>query len=117
MDGLPPGGWIGRRLPRAEGRRLAAWRGRYVDDLPARSELHAAFLRSPHPHAAFRFTDLPREAPGIAAVLTASELEGVCRGWSCPTPAWSRRSSTSWCAVRTKALQAWAEITGVAALA
>jgi carbon-monoxide dehydrogenase large subunit len=87
MNALPEKGWIGRRVPRAEGRRLAAGRGRYVDDLPARGELHAAFLRSPHPHAAFGFSDLgpAAAAPGVAAVLTAAELEGVCRGWSCPT--------------------------------
>lgn len=87
MDALPEKGWIGRRVPRAEGRRLAAGRGRYVDDLPVRGELHAAFLRSPHPHAAFDFSDLEpaAAAPGVAAVLTAAGLEGVCRGWSCPT--------------------------------
>ena len=88
MDG-GAGPWIGRRMPRAETRRLLAGRGRYVDDVAARGELHAAFLRSPYPHASFAFTDLAAasEAPGVAAVLTASDLRGVCRGWTCPTAA------------------------------
>lgn len=79
--------WIGRRMPRAETRRLVTGRGRYVDDMAARGELHAAFLRSPYPHATFRFTDLAAAlaAPGVAAVLTAADLDGICRGWTCPS--------------------------------
>ena len=84
MD-VTPGGWIGRALPRTETRRLVAGRGRYVDDFPARGELHAAFLRSPYPHARFDVTALPVAMPGVAAVLTAADLRGVCRGWSCPS--------------------------------
>ncbi len=82
--------WIGRRLPRAETRRLVAGRGRYVDDQAAArgggGESHAAFLRSPYPHAEFHFTDLEaaRAMPGVDAVLTAEDLVGVCRGWTCP---------------------------------
>ena len=78
-------GWIGRPLPRAETRRLVAGRGRYVDDVPARGEVHAAFLRSPYPHASFAFTHLPADLPGVAGVLTASDMVGVCRGWTCPS--------------------------------
>ena len=84
MDVTPPG-WIGRPLPRAETRRLVAGRGCYVDDMPARGEVHAAFLRSPYPHARFAFTGLPTTMPGVAAVLTAADLRGVCSGWRCPT--------------------------------
>ena len=89
MDGDAAAPWIGRRLPRAETRRLLAGRGRYVDDVAGRGELHAAFLRSPYPHAAFRFTNLsaPLAVPGVFAVLTAADLRGVCRGWTCPTGA------------------------------
>jgi carbon-monoxide dehydrogenase large subunit len=78
--------WIGRRLPRADARRLVAGRGRYVDDVPARGELHAAFLRSPYPHAAFRVADLDQAAgaPGVAAILIAADLAAVCRDWVCP---------------------------------
>ena len=79
--------WVGRRLPRADARRLVAGRGRYVDDMPARGELHAAFLRSPYPHAAFRVADSEQaaRAPGVAAVLVAADLAPVCRDWVCPS--------------------------------
>lgn len=79
------GGWIGRPLPRAETCRLVAGRGRYVDDMPARGEVHAAFLRSPYPHARFAVTQLPTDMPGVAGVLIASDLRGVCDGWTCPS--------------------------------
>ena len=90
MDGLADrDGYIGRRMPRAETWRLVAGRGRYVDDASARGEVHAAFLRSPHPHAEFRFTSLAsaQQSPGVATVLTAADLGGACRGWTCPSPA------------------------------
>jgi len=38
MDQATDTPWIGRRLPRAETRRLLAGRGRYVDDFAARGE-------------------------------------------------------------------------------
>ena len=81
--------WIGRRLPRADTRRLLAGRGRYADDMPCRDELHAAFLRSLYPHAAFRVTDREQaaRAPGVAAVLLSADLAPVCRDWVCPSRA------------------------------
>jgi len=80
---LPADGWIGRPLPRAATRRLVEGRGRYVDDHAARGELHAAFLRSPFPHAAFRITgrDAACALPGVRAVLTAEDLAPACRSW------------------------------------
>lgn len=80
---LPVDGWIGRPLPRAATRRLVEGRGRYLDDHAAKGELHAAFLRSPFPHAAFRITDreAARALPGVRAVLTAEDLAPACRSW------------------------------------
>jgi carbon-monoxide dehydrogenase large subunit len=80
---LPPDGWIGRPMPRAATRRLIEGRGRYTDDNAAKGELHAAFLRSPFPHAAFRITgcDAARALPGVRAVLTAEDLAPFCRSW------------------------------------
>ena len=47
-------GLVGSALPRVEDRRLLAGQGRYVDDVTVPGMLHAAFLRSPWPHAAIR---------------------------------------------------------------
>ena len=86
---LPENGWIGRPLPRAATRRLIEGRGRYTDDHAAKGELHAAFLRSPFPHAAFRIVDrdAARALPGIRAVLVAEDLAGLCRSWRCESRA------------------------------
>ena len=80
---LPADGWIGRPQPRLATRRLVAGRGRYLDDVAAKGELHAAFLRSPFPHACFRIADVAaaRSLPGVAAVLTEAELSTVCKSW------------------------------------
>jgi hypothetical protein len=49
---------IGRSMPRASTRRLVAGRGRYVDDISLKGELHAAFLRSPYANATFVISDV-----------------------------------------------------------
>ena len=70
---------IGARLPRLEDGPLLQGRGRYLDDLPARGALAAAFVRSPHAHAAIR--SIHRSAalamPGVHAVLTLADLAPV----------------------------------------
>ena len=50
--------WVGQRLERLEDDALLNGRGAYADDLGTRpGTLHAAVLRSPHPHAdSWRFT-------------------------------------------------------------
>ena len=47
-------GLIGARVPRLEDRPLLVGRGRFVDDIALPGLCHAAFVRSPHPHAAIR---------------------------------------------------------------
>lgn len=78
---------IGSPRPRPETRRLAAGRGRYTDDVPHPSALHAAFLRSPHPHARIGAIDTAeaRALPGVVAVLTGTDLEAVCKPFACVT--------------------------------
>ena len=51
-------------------------RGRFVDDLQFPDTLQAAFVRSPHAHAAIRGIDTSaaRELPGVHAVLTLADL-------------------------------------------
>ncbi|MGF6659546.1 carbon-monoxide dehydrogenase large subunit [Paraburkholderia atlantica] len=66
---------IGQPLPRVEDRRFVTGNGQYTDDLRVEGQLHAAFLRSPHAHAALRSLDVSaaREAPGVIAVLVGQD--------------------------------------------
>jgi carbon-monoxide dehydrogenase large subunit len=70
---------VGSRARRVEDARLVAGRGRFVDDVQLPGMLHLAFLRSPLAHARIASLDVSaaREAPGVHAVLTAADLEGV----------------------------------------
>lgn len=69
-------------MPRAETLRLIAGGGRYLDDHAERGEAHAAFLRSPFPHACFRLDgSAARSLPGVVAVFTAADLAPVCAPW------------------------------------
>src|SRR3954463_8814895 len=73
------GGLIGARIPRLEDGALLIGKGRFIDDIVQAGVLHAAFVRSPHPHAAVRAVDA-REAlalPGVQAVLTLDDLAPV----------------------------------------
>jgi carbon-monoxide dehydrogenase large subunit len=83
QDGIRmPDTAIGRAMPRDATRRLVAGGGRYLDDHSERGELHAAFLRSPLPHARFTLDVGPAAAsPSVHAVLTAGDLATVCRPW------------------------------------
>lgn len=66
---------IGKPLPRVEDRRFVTGNGQYTDDLRLEGQLHAAFLRSPHAHAALRSVDVSAacDAPGVIAVLVGRD--------------------------------------------
>ena len=69
--------WVGQSIERVEDAALLTGRGRYIDDLPVSpGTLHAAVLRSPHPHAVIRSIDASaaRAAKGVAAVITAEDV-------------------------------------------
>jgi carbon-monoxide dehydrogenase large subunit len=72
-------GLIGARIPRLEDRPLLIGRGRFVDDIALPGLLHAAFVRSPHPHALVRGVDAAasRALAGVHAVLTLDDLAPV----------------------------------------
>ena len=72
-----PGGLLGRTVARREDRRLLMGQGRFLDDIaPPPGCLHAAFVRSPHPHARIGAIDGDgaRALPGVVAVLTGRDL-------------------------------------------
>jgi carbon-monoxide dehydrogenase large subunit len=72
-------GWIGARVPRLEDRPLLVGQGRFIDDIKRAGVLHAAFVRSPYPHAAIRGVDAHAALalPGVHAVLTLEDLAPV----------------------------------------
>jgi len=66
----------GQPLIRREDPPLLTGRGQYVDDLTLPGTLHAFAVRSPVAHARITGLDVTeaKEAPGVAAVLTAADL-------------------------------------------
>jgi carbon-monoxide dehydrogenase large subunit len=71
---------IGARIPRRELKRLLSGHGRYIDDIKLPRMLHACFVRSPHPHAKVVSIDVApaKDAPGVAAVFTAADINPKC---------------------------------------
>jgi carbon-monoxide dehydrogenase large subunit len=67
---------IGQPVKRIEDLPLLQGRGRFVDDLQFPGLLHAAFVRNPHAHALIHGidTEAANAMPGVAAVLTLSDL-------------------------------------------
>ena len=59
--------WFGAAVKRKEDPALLGGKGRFVDDVRLPGVLHAAFVRSPHPHARIRRID----------TATAKALDGV----------------------------------------
>ena len=71
--------YTGRSINRFEDARFVRGEGAYVDDLSLPGMLHAAMLRSTYAHARIGSVDAAaaRELPGVAAVLTGVDIEGV----------------------------------------
>jgi len=67
---------IGDSPKRREDRRFVTGSGAYLDDLRFENLARAVFLRSPHAHALIRSIDVSdaKRAPGVLAVLTASDV-------------------------------------------
>jgi carbon-monoxide dehydrogenase large subunit len=70
---------IGSRVTRLEDEPLLRGRGRFVDDIAVAGVRHAAFVRSPHPHALIKGIDKSAALalPGVHAVLTLDDLAKV----------------------------------------
>jgi carbon-monoxide dehydrogenase large subunit len=67
---------IGKPVKRVEDPALLRGQGRFVDDIDLPDQLEAAFVRSPHGHAAILGADAgaARALPGVHAVLTLDDL-------------------------------------------
>ncbi len=64
---------IGEALPRREDARVLRGQTRYLDDIDRPGLVHAAFVRSPHAHAAITEIVTPEPTPGVT-VLCAADL-------------------------------------------
>ena len=87
---------VGQALERLEDAALLLGQGRYLDDLPVTpGTLHAAILRSPHPHAELVAIDASAALamPGIAAVVTRDEV----RRWTRPFTVGVKQPMEHWC--------------------
>ena len=73
--------YVGQPLKRFEDPRLITDQGSFVDDIKLPGMLHACVLRSPHAHARIRSIDVSaaRALPGVAAVLTADDVQGIIK--------------------------------------
>jgi carbon-monoxide dehydrogenase large subunit len=87
--------WVGRPLGRREDRELLTGAGRYIGDLVRPGMLHAAFLRSPFPHAGIRSIDAERarRMPGVHSVLTGSDLPDDLGPQPCSHPYHGQRDT------------------------
>ena len=77
MTGVPPQAHaVGQRILRLEDGPLIRGGGRFVDDLKFAGGLEAAFLRSPHAHAAIRSIDIGTACrlPGVQAIFTYADI-------------------------------------------
>ncbi len=79
---------FGARVARVEDPALLTGRARFVDDIKLPGLLHAAFMRSPHPHARILAIEKTPAlgVAGVHAVLTASDLPRRLATEPLPTP-------------------------------
>ncbi len=70
---------VGSSVARVEDPRILTGRGHYLDDVRLPGMLHAAFVRSPFPHAAVLGIDVTEalQVPGVRAVITIDDLDRV----------------------------------------
>src|ERR1700742_4512165 len=74
--------YTGASIKRSEDPRILTGRGRYVDDVKLPGMLHAAFVRSPLPHARIVSIDASaaRALDGVAAVYTGEDIAAKTSG-------------------------------------
>ena len=79
MSSVGAARFVGQSVTRVEDERILTGRGRYMDDIVLPGMLEGVFLRSDVGHARIASIDAERarSMPGVVAVITAAELEGV----------------------------------------
>ena len=94
---------IGAKVARKEDKRFITGGGRYTDDMVVPGMKHAAFVRSPHAHAAIRKIDsrAAEAIPGVIAVFTGKQLKAdgignlIC-GWAITSKDGSPMNMGAW---------------------
>ena len=88
--------WVGRSLERREDAALLTGRGHYADDFPVRAgTLHAAIVRSPHPHAEIGAIAIEQAlaVPGVRHVISGKDIAALSDSFlvalKAPIPQWS----------------------------
>src|SRR5262249_25380779 len=81
------------RLKRKEDARFIRGKGNYLDDIRLPGMVHGAILRSPYAHARIVSIDTSKALahPGVAAVVTAKDLETLGLAWM-PTISYGARA-------------------------
>ena len=76
-DRTRPPQYLGARVMRVEDPRFLRGGGQYIDDIALPGMLHAAFCRSPHPHARIKSIDVgaTRQLAGVRGVFTGESLK------------------------------------------
>ena len=76
---------FGSGIRRREDPRLITGQASYTDDIKLNGMVHAAILRSPHGHARINSIDTSAAAaaPGVIAVYTGADIEGVLNPMPC----------------------------------
>ena len=72
--------WVGQSIRRVEDPKFLLGRGGYIADRITPGTLHAAVLRSPHPHARILRAEVAQAmaAPGVHAVITGRQAAELC---------------------------------------
>ena len=69
---------VGQSMKRKEDDPLLRGHGRYIADVQPEGQLHAALVRSPHPHARFRLdAEKAKSMKGVRLVLTGADVTDV----------------------------------------
>ena len=99
---------IGARVLRKEDQRFITGKGRYTDDFKIAGMHYAAFVRSPHAHAAIKGIDrkAAEKMPGVVAILDGKQLKAdgigniIC-GWMIHSKDGSPMKMGAWSALAT----------------
>jgi carbon-monoxide dehydrogenase large subunit len=88
----PIGRLVGQSVKRVEDKRILTGRGHYVDDVVLPGMVHAAFVRSPLPHARIVSIDASRARalPGVVAVFTGDDVVEQAMMVDAPIPGYQR---------------------------
>ena len=76
---------FGSGIRRREDPRLITGRATFTDDIKLPGVVHAAILRSPYAHASIKsvHTGAAESQPGVLAVFTGQDMDGVLNGLPC----------------------------------